>query len=112
MGVERDGKRIKEGILWDWPMFSLTLTACLAEACPEVLSDITAGRWDQHKEVEVDGTTYETYVDLSMAPIYYVPWPVPVLREGRQVLQSDHEFYVSSREDKDQRKVKLKKGDI
>lgn len=109
--IEREGIRLKEGLLWDWPMLSLTLTACLAEACPEVLDEITDGRWSEHKEVSIEDATYETYVDMSMVPIYHVPWQVPVLREGRQTLTSDHEFYVPSREDEDKRKVQLKKGD-
>lgn len=111
VSVFRDEETVP--LIWDWPMLGAVLTACMAERCPEVLDEITEGRWSEHKEVEItDVGTFETYVDVSMVPIYYVPWDAPIFKEGRQVLDKEHRFYIASREKPEKRQVVLQKGDL
>lgn len=109
--IDREGETVK--CIWDWPMLSVALTACLTEACPDILEDMTEGRYRRADPVVlINDKVYEQYVDLSMTPIYYVTWPVPVLQKGMQILKRDHKFYIASREDENKRDVTLKKGDI
>lgn len=68
---------------WDGTTLSAMYTAAVQEAEPD--REFSEGRTFGDLE---DGQ----YVSFDMVPIYYLDWDVPLVKEGRQVLERSHTF--------------------
>lgn len=79
--ILRKGKPLK--ITWDYFALSCMYTAAVKEAAPDT----------EYQEGKTFGDLPEgKYVDFSMTPIYYLDWPVPLVKKGQQTLKRRHEF--------------------
>ena len=94
--ILRDGETLE--VRWDYYTLSCMYTAAVKEAAPFV----------EYQDGKTFGDLEEgKFVDFSMTPIYYLDWPVPLVKKGKQVLKREHVFKISS-----EREIVLKPGDI
>lgn len=127
--ILRGGERLP--VRWSGSMLNAFLTVAVVEALPEepVNADKELGltygdlveevetahdEWGDEIEVVGDCSYSERVVDFGMMPVYYMGWDVPLWKEGRQTLVSDHRYVVSTRfNDRTYASlVELKAGDV
>lgn len=109
--IRRNGAIV--GARWDYRMLSAFMTAAASEACPDELDKITEGIWSKQRTITIEDQEFETYIDFSMVPIYYLDWDLPLLKKGRQVLFDDHTYYFMGEKDdnSDKRTFRFLAGD-
>lgn len=100
--VTRDDETVDH--VWDYATLSAMFSVALAEACP----DLVLAKSGQTMREVCDGGQF---VDMSMFPLYYVDWDLPLLKEGRQVLNEDWSFGPSEG-DPEERVIEFKAGDV
>lgn len=107
--ILREGKEVK--VPWSYFHLSAMFTAATVEQAPNTkITDDGRKRFKDLGKFKFGGEEFDEIVDFSIAPIYYLNWPIDLLKFGKQIVRERH-LYINQLDGDSDERLELLPGD-